>query len=253
MYDPPGGNAQGNCEYENRKAIIRDARSSISPATIDVEGFGLWDAPSATTDFRDEELVRNIYYAEAEELACFVTGASKAYVFDHMLRRREAGRPGLTFGRHGDGSQPGAAGRIHNDYSETSGRTKLPLVVKDRHELATIDRYSIVNIWRSTGGPVADTPLALCDAQTVSTLDMVTCEVRRPDRAGEIYLTRYSPRHQWYYYANMDRHEALVFKQFDSKINGVARMTPHTAFDLPNIPADAPLRESIEIRCLVIY
>jgi hypothetical protein len=43
----------------------------------------------------------------------------------------------------------------------------------------------------------------------------------------------------------------LVFKQYDSQVNGVARFTPHAAFDLPDIATDAPLRQSIEIRCLV--
>lgn len=45
----------------------------------------------------------------------------------------------------------------------------------------------------------------------------------------------------------------LVFKQYDSRTDGVARFTPHAAFDLPDIPPEAPLRESIEIRCLVVY
>jgi hypothetical protein len=51
----------------------------------------------------------------------------------------------------------------------------------------------------------------------------------------------------------MDRHEALVFKQYDSQVSGVACFTPHSAFDLPDIPPAAPLRRSIEIRCLVTY
>jgi len=37
---------------------------------------------------------------------------------------------------------------------------------------------------------------------------------------------------------------ALVFKQYDSQANGVARFTPHSAFDLPDIPPDAPPRAS---------
>ena len=45
----------------------------------------------------------------------------------------------------------------------------------------------------------------------------------------------------------MDRHEALVFKQYDSQINGVVRFIPHSAFDLPEISANAPRRESIEV------
>ena len=39
----------------------------------------------------------------------------------------------------------------------------------------------------------------------------------------------------------------------DSQVNGVARFTPHSAFDLLDISPDAPLRQSIEIRCLVTY
>jgi hypothetical protein len=48
------------------------------------------------------------------------------------------------------------------------------------------------------------------------------------------------------------RRSALAGKQYDSQVSGVARYTPHAAFDLPDIPADAPLRESIEVRCLVV-
>ena len=51
----------------------------------------------------------------------------------------------------------------------------------------------------------------------------------------------------------MDRHEALVFKQYDSQMSGVSRFTPHVAFDLPCTPRDAPLRESIEVRVLVTF
>jgi hypothetical protein len=40
----------------------------------------------------------------------------------------------------------------------------------------------------------------------------------------------------------------------DSEIReGLARLTPHTAFVDPSTPADAPLRESIELRVLVFY
>ena len=62
-----------------------------------------------------------------------------------------------------------------------------------------------------------------------------------------------SSRHRWAYFSAMDRGEALVFKTGDSQVNGVARFTPHSAFDLPDIPPAAPHRHSIEIRCLVTY
>ena len=253
MYEPPEGIPRQNCEYEQHWMRIADARSSSPRPSVHREGFELRDAPSAVIDFLDEEAIGSVYYKEMAELACVVTGAKRAYVFDHQVRKRESGRPALTFGRQDDGAKPAAAGRIHNDYSEESGRKRLARLLDDPGAAAAVERYSIVNIWRSIRGPVLDTPLALCDARTVSAADLVASEVRYRTRTGEIYLMEYSPRHQWSYFSAMDRHEALVFKQYDSQVSGVARYTPHAAFDHPDTPPDAPLRESIEIRCLVVY
>jgi hypothetical protein len=251
MYEPADGSPQHNCAYEGRTVAITDART-LSPApSVHVEGFELRDAPSSVADFRDDTEVRRVYYDECAALACQVTGGSRSYVFDHQVRKRETGRPPLTFGRHGDGRQPAAAGRIHNDYTEASGRKRLELAIGEARA-REVRRYCIVNIWRSVAGPIRDTPLALCDARSVSAADLHVSEIRYPGRNGEIYLLSPSPSHRWFYYSLMDRREALVFKQYDSQVSGVARYTPHAAFDLPQVPPDAPLRESIEARCLVV-
>jgi hypothetical protein len=254
MYEPPDGSPQHNCKYEVRTVRITDARGVSAAPSVHVEGFELWDAPSEVANFGADDEVWNVYYEECADLACAVTGGKRAYVFDHQVRKREPGRPSLTFGRHGDGSKPAAAGRIHNDYTEHSGRRRLTLVLgdADKAKAKAVQRYCIVNIWRSIAGPVVDTPLAVCDAQSVAASDLQVSEVRYANRNGEIYLLSRSPRHRWFYYSEMDRHEALIFKQYDSQVSGVARYTPHTAFDLLRIPADAPLRESIEVRCLVV-
>ena len=52
--------------------------------------------------------------------------------------------------------------------------------------------------------------------------------------------------------ALMRRDEALVFKCYDSQRHGCARFTAHASFEDPNSAADAPPRESIEVRTLVI-
>ena len=205
------------------------------------------------TDFTDQDAIRSRYYAEAAELAKYVTGANHAHIFDHQVRQREAGRPTLTFGRHGDGSRPGAAGRIHNDYTETSGQKRFEILPLEERVRARAQRFAIVNIWRSIGGKVVDTPLAVCDACSISVKDLVVADLYYQNRTGEHYLVQESSRHRWAFFSEMDRSEALVFKQYDSQVNGVARFTPHSAFDLPDIPPDAPLRQSIEIRCLVTY
>jgi len=252
-FPPPPGTPWENCEYDRIRMPIADARRAPEPPAIDREGFELRDAPTAVTDFLDEAQVREVYYREASELARAVTGATRALVFDHLVRRREPDRAALTFGRNNAGGRAAANGRIHNDYTEASGRHRLALVLGDREAAARVRRFGIVNIWRSINGPVRDTPLAVCDARTVTTADLVVGEVRYPRRTGEIYLALHSPLHRWSYYSAMDRHEALVFKQYDSRLGGVARFTPHAAFDLPDVPPDAPLRESIELRCLVVH
>lgn len=253
MYEPPAGAARQNCEYQLRPVRIADARAMASAPSIHDEGFELWDAPTAVEDFGDDDAVRSRYYGETAELAKCVTGADHAYIFDHQVRRREAGRPALSFGRPGDGSRPGAAGRIHNDYSEASGQQRFETVPLDPTVRVKAQRFAIVNIWRSIGGKIVDTPLAVCDARSISVKDLVVTDIHYRDRSGEIYLVQDSPCHRWSYFSEMDRGEALIFKQYDSQVNGVARFTPHSAFDLPDIPPDAPLRQSIEVRCLVTY
>lgn len=253
MYEPPVGTARQNCEYVFFPVRIENARASASPPRIQMEGFELWDSPISMIDFSDEDAVKSRYHGEAAELAKFVTGADRAFVFDHQIRCREEGRPALSFGRDGDGTRPAAVGRVHNDYSESSGQRRFEIVFPDQKARSDVNRFAIINIWRSIGGTILDTPLALCDAQTVSAADLVVSDLIYPNRHGEIFLVKQSSQHRWSYFPEMNDSEALVFKQYDSQVSGVARFTPHSAFDLPSIPLNAPLRRSIEVRCLVTY
>jgi hypothetical protein len=249
-YNPVGG-VRGGSVWAS-PVLITDARAMASPPTIHVAGFELCDVLTSMVDFHDEDAIRRRYYAEAAELAKHVTGAH-AYIFERLVRRREVGRPALSFGRHGDGTHPGGAGRVHNDYSEASGPKRFEIVALNNGIRSPVRRFAIVNIWRSIRGKLLDTPLAGYDARTISAKDLMVTDILSPGRTGEIYLVRQSSCHQWAYFSEMDSSEALVFKQYDLQVSGVARFTPHSAFDFPDIPPDAPLRESIEIRCLVTY
>jgi hypothetical protein len=86
----------------------------------------------------------------------------------------------------------------------------------------------------------------------VSTNDLVASDVRYETRTGEIYLAAHSPAHRWFYFPEMEPSEALVFKQYDSDPRA-PRFVPHAAFDHPETPDDAPLRQSIEARVLVVF
>ena len=252
-YGPPPGTPWENYEREERLVTIADARDAVSQVTVDGEGFSLFDAPSAVRDFLDPEEVVRRYYPEVAQIACAATGAMRAYVFDHLVRKLPPGSAVLDFGRSAKDAPPSANGQVHNDYTERSGLRRLALVLGEQAVERGVSRYSIVNVWRSICAPVLDAPLAVCDARTIRVTDLVSAEVRYPDRTGEIYLGLHNPHHRWHYFSAMDRSEALVFKQYDSQVSGVARFTLHAAFRHPDAPAGVPPRQSIEARCLVVY
>lgn len=251
MYPPPAGEPWENCSYRTHQVDIADARPARQAFLIDRHGFELRDAPTGLAGFDDDERIRARYYPEVEAIARDATGARRALCFDHQVRRRSRGEQHLTFGRQH--AQASAVGRVHNDYSEASGLARLGLVLRDDAARARIRRYAVVNVWRPLIEPVVDAPLAMCDARSVMAQDLVAAQIRYPERSGEIYLLKHAPQHRWHYFPDMAKHEVLVFKQYDSQASGVSRFTPHAAFLDPAAPADAPLRVSIEARCLVLF
>lgn len=249
---PPPGVPWESGRYDACSIEIGDARQLPDPS-VHVEGFSLCDAPTALRHHGDEDEIYRVYYPELEALAVEVAGGRRAFVFDHLVRENLRGDGALNFGRSTHGEHAGPNARVHNDYTEHSGRRRLARVLGAEVARHPAPRYCIVNVWRSLRGPVLDTPLAVCDARTVDAADLVEAQVRYPKRLGEIYVAVHAPRHRWWYYPGLDRHEALVFKQYDSRLGGVARFVPHAAFAHPQVPAGAPPRLSIEARCLVLF
>jgi hypothetical protein len=251
-FPPPDGNSWENCEYDEQLVQIGDARMFFPEPSLHACGFELVHAPTLVRSFRDDDQVVGVYYDELKAIALEVTGGSEAFVFDHLVRRREEGRPSLGFGRK-HSHTPGAVGRVHNDYTEISGQRRLKLVLGDERAREVGEgRFCIVNVWRGINGPVIDAPLALCDARSITTSDLVESEIRYPSRTGEIYLATANPIHRWAYFSHLQSDEAIVFKQFDSSLLEPCRFTLHAAFEHPETPSDAPRRESIEARILVL-
>jgi hypothetical protein len=249
MLAPPGGHAWENSSYAQVPVLIGDGRARVDTPTLDREGFVLRHAPSALHAFDEREAITRLYYPEMEELARAVTGARRAIVFDHVLRRRAPGTL-APFGAR-EGHRPSAAVRVHCDFTSASAQRRLALEMETLG-VKHVERFAIINLWRSTRLPVLDAPLAVCDARTVRMQDLVAADIVYPDRTGEIFQVLHNPEHAWTYFDAMQFDEVLLFKQYDSA-SGVARYTPHAAFAHPATPAGTPPRESIEIRCLLIF
>jgi hypothetical protein len=203
---------------------------------------------SAVRDFWDEDEVRRVYYPEVQRVLAEVTGASKVFIFDHTLRRRVKGA--VDWSREAP-RQP--ATRVHVDHTADSGPQRVRDFFGDEAEALLRGRVQVINLWRPIRGPLRDAPLAVCDVESVAPGDLVASDLVYQHRVGEIYGVTFNPSHRWFYVPQMQPDEALLLKCFDSATDGRARFAPHTAFEDPTTPADAPPRESIEIRTLVFH
>ena len=228
-----------------RKVVIRNGR--LHPGfALEREGFRFVRHDTEMRDFLDDAEVRRVYYPEMEALIKAESGASRVVVFDHTLRTADdAVREAIKI------REP--VQRVHNDYTEWSGPQRVRDLLPDEAEDLLKRRFAIVQCWRPIRYPVETFPLAICDATSMSPKDLVISERRYPNRVGQTYAILYNPAHRWYWFPLMRREEAIVFKVYDSLKDGRARWTAHTAFDVPNPPAGARPRESIEIRTLAFF
>ena len=143
---------------------------------------------------------------------------------------------------------------VHNDYTESSAPRRLREIVGDAEaERRFKKRWAIIQVWRPIRGKVLIDPLGICDGRTIPRKGFILVERRYKDRTGEVYHIAHNPAHEWFYFPQMERHEALVFKVFDSDASTPARFTAHSAFDDPSTPAEAPPRESIETRTFAFF
>jgi len=250
-YPPPPGVPWSTARDETHTAPIYDLRPIARDVSLDDAGFQLMSHRSAVENFWDEEELKRVYYPESVELLKQVTGATRVHIFDHTLRRRVPGVHDRAAGRE-DPRQP--ATRVHVDQTATSGVTRLQHAFPGEADELLRHRVAIVNVWRPIKSPVLDAPLAVCDARSVASDDLVPSDLLYRDRRGETYNVKYNPRHRWFYVPEMRTDEVLLLKCFDSRDDGgVARFAPHTAFLDPTAPADAPPRESIELRAYVFF
>jgi len=229
--------------------LIRDMRRLAEAPKLDREGFEFRRHTSTVTDFYDDALLKNVYYPEIEALLRAACGASRVIVFD--TTRRSDGGAGAP---NRDGLR-GPARRVHADYTEKSGPQRVRDVLgaaEAEYLFSHGTRVVQLNVWRPIRGPVQRSPLALADAASVRAEELIATDQVFPGRIGEIYHLAYHPAQRWYYAPLMTVDEVLLIKGWDSLVDGRARFTPHGAFDLPGTAADAPARESIEVRTLAV-
>ena len=256
--------------YEDHEVDIRDGRDIRRRIGLHTHGFALADHVSSVVDFRDKAEVETRYQAEACDLVQWLTGASRVLARGWMTRTSGDLPPPaekVVGYQHYGGVQP-PAGEVHVDFAEETARR----VAENTYRAAYPDgpgysRFIATSLWRTFSPPPQDWPLAVCDGRsladdegvrnTLHIVDEMPSEedMVRPmegeDQRIAAHVFRYSPAHRWWYFSNMQRDEALLFKFFDSH-HGVTWRAPHTAFHDTSLPG-AQVRESIEFRSIAYF
>ncbi len=247
MYTPPPGIPSRSGQYIAHTLPIFNGRVLQDHLSLDRHGFQLIRRKTQVKNFYDAQEVKAIYYPEVEYLVRKFTGAARVIAFDHNVRCG-------TLAKQGEAGIREPVKTVHNDYTLKSGPQRVrDLLPPEEAEELLQHRFAVINVWRPIRGPVQESPLAVCDARSITQEDFIPTDLVYRDRKGEIYLVAFSPSHRWFYFPHMQTNEALLLKCYDSMDDGRARFTAHSAFADPTSPPDAPARESIEVRTLAFF
>ena len=238
-------------DYVDAAVQIHDARALVPAPTLDRQGFALVRPDVAAPVHKEAAYIEANYYIDVERQIRIATGADRVIAFDHNLRSGDDKRRQAL-----DLSQP--VRMAHNDYTDSSGLVRARQVLEAEGlpeaevERLLAGRVAQINLWRPLK-PVRSAPLALADARSVDSEDLVATKLISTNRTGEIYHLAKAPGQLWYSFPDMTPEEGLLIKGYDSALDGRARFSPHTAYDDPRSPADAPPRESIEVRTFAFF
>jgi hypothetical protein len=245
-YDPPAGVLRRSGKYVVQSVAIHNGREEIGDLSLDTNGFVLTPHETTVKDFYDPDDVKAVYYPEVERLLKRVTGAERVLIFDHVVRNPVLAERGEKGARE-------PAKIVQNDYSLKSAPRRVRDHLPEEADRLLRNRFAEINVWRAIRGPIESSPLALCDARSLSPEDIVPSDLVYRERVGETYGFLYNPKHRWYYFPRLEPNEAILLKCYDSKDDGRARFTAHTSFEDPNSSPNAAPRESIEVRALIFW
>lgn len=257
-----GGGTSGSTSGDNRRCFVANGRGQ--DLSLEHDGFVLSSCPFHLTDGIDlydlEACTKVMYPLGAAVLRALLPESTKVIVFDHILRNPKRYDHETQGGIKPSKTAMLSAGPVfgvHGDYTARSGFTRArqllePYESKDRIDQALNQRFAFLNVWIPLK-KVERNPLALIKWSSAAPRDAVTITFTYPHRKGEIYRVLHSDSHQWVYFPEMVPGECIVFKQFDSSEDGRARFAFHSAFDDPTSPTSAPPRESMELRCIVLF
>jgi len=148
------------------------------------------------------------------------------------------------------------AALVHCDYSYTGGLETLQIHLRpDEYDdiITGRCRAKIINVWRPLQ-TVQNTPLILCDRQSVRSDDILEVDQVSPEKVELSMSLKYHPSQKYYWLSRQSNEEILMFTSWDSvQDNGSASHTPHGAYVNESYVNPIDPRESVEVRLIVMW
>jgi hypothetical protein len=200
-------------------------------------------------DFHDEDSIQNSYYPDIENLILAnVRGAQMVFIFDHCIRRVSLQK-----------SDQRPVRKVHIDQTPMAAEARFRLHVPPeiQEKLPKTTRVRLINVWRPVRGPVLDHPLAMAESASVAEEDLVNVAHKKDGWVGETLAVKHSPKQRFWYWSRMNVDEVLLLQCYDSSNQADASpgvRCAHASFETrePDGEKAGNLRESIEVRCIVV-
>jgi len=251
---------------KEKEVIIANGREH--KLSLDANSFELTSCETSLTNaafYEDDDAeVKEVYYKQMAECVKQKLNASHVFVFHHQVRNKERsnGAPNVL-----NTNIQGYANGAHSDTHPESAEMVYAFLSQHVDSKFRGGRYMYLNLWRSIDDehPVLGNHLALLDqtslTEGVGSEDYVESDFHGVDPKSNYKYSikqyrlneKNSDAHRWYYFPNMTKSEAILFKQWDSDPERETNLCFHSAFEDPTTPKDAPSRQSIEIRMMAFF
>jgi len=250
FYEPPPGTVVHPPGNDPHEMAIIDSWSRADSFSLDREGFALKEFRNAFERFDEDDAVRSQFYSQVAEFVRTSVGAHRVMVFDHTIRSKVNEQQQTA--EHTT-TQRAPVMIVHCDYTPVSGPLRVRQLLADEADALLKRRIAFYNFWKPLKRRVEEKPLAMCEVTSATQDDMIKMSLRYRERTGEIFVMRHSPAHRWWYFPQMTPENVLLLKTYESETDGRACFLGHSAFEDPNTPPDALVRESIEIRTMAFF
>lgn len=246
--EPPSisGRDSRRAVTEWKDVSIRDARDYQHDLNLDIHGFNFYDLDQIDIDFQDAAAVKKHYYPRIAAFAKETTGANEIFMSGHISRTEDKSDFTKAYARF-----------VHCDYGINTARSASINLLKTHKKNPVKYAYAEFawyNSWQPFDNKAIANPLCVLDYSSIDEADFIDY-IYSANPGGKGFKSSmpvFNPRHQYYYVSNMDPSEVLLIKQLDSRENR-ALVAPHTSFDNPDTPSDAPPRRSIEVRFMCVF